>query len=276
MNLDFQTHLGSLKGILPAAGEIVDAIAQIVFAQLQNQLAAFQRRIIQEHRDQPHQPVAAFFRLVQNFALAFVEFAERTGEQEIVVALHHRQRRFQFVRGGSQKYRLLPVHFLQSQVSGEQIPVGDLAFLHQLLDRLPHFSFVGGGFGGRRLQVSDEPIRLRQPANARALLFDAGIDRKLISCSPSFELLQDFLAVDGQNVHEQIQIGLRAEALIIDPVLRVKIREQDLPQPVADEQRPVEGIEQAGDQLKDLLVIGLLVYCRTIWQTALLNPANSI
>jgi hypothetical protein len=54
------------------------------------------------------------------------------------------------MRCGSQKYRLLPIHLLQSQVGGEQIAVSDFAFLHQLLDRLPHFSFVGGRCGGRR------------------------------------------------------------------------------------------------------------------------------
>src|SRR5580704_11448191 len=38
------------KRFLPALGEFVETIAQIIFAKLQNQLAAFERRVIQEHR----------------------------------------------------------------------------------------------------------------------------------------------------------------------------------------------------------------------------------
>ena len=46
------------------------------------------------------------------------------------------------MRGRGQKHRLLPVHFLQPQISRQQIPVGDFPLLHQILNGLAHFRFV--------------------------------------------------------------------------------------------------------------------------------------
>ncbi len=77
MNLHFQFDACALKRLLPAAGQVIDAVPKIVFAQLQNQLAALQRRIIQKHRNQPHQPIAAFLRFLQNLPLAFRELSQR-------------------------------------------------------------------------------------------------------------------------------------------------------------------------------------------------------
>ena len=54
----------------------------------------------------------------------------------------------------------------------------------------------------------------------------------------------------------------------------MEIREQDLAEPVGDHERLIKCIEQTGDQLKDLLVIGLRVYCRTICQTTLLKSCK--
>ena len=75
------------------------------------------------------------------------------------------KRRFQFMRGGSQENCLLPVHFLQLQISSQQIPISDLALLQQLLN-----GSLRGGFGRRdifffrrNLQLHHQPIRLRHP-----------------------------------------------------------------------------------------------------------------
>ena len=44
-----------MEGFLPAFGGFVEAIAQVIFAKLQNEFAAFERGIIQEHRNETHE-----------------------------------------------------------------------------------------------------------------------------------------------------------------------------------------------------------------------------
>src|SRR5207253_7518651 len=58
VNLRFEAHSFALKGLKPPLGKLIQAIAQIVLAQLQDKLAALQCRIVQEHGDQAHQSFA--------------------------------------------------------------------------------------------------------------------------------------------------------------------------------------------------------------------------
>ena len=129
-----ETNAFALERFLPALGEFIEAIAKIVFAELQNQLAAFERGVIQEHRYEANEPLATFFRFFQNVALLFGQAAERTGEQKIVVALDDGERSFQLVRGGCEENGFLAVYFLQLQIGCEQIAIGDFAFLQQFLN----------------------------------------------------------------------------------------------------------------------------------------------
>src|SRR5579883_2401367 len=73
-----QSHSFSLKGFGPALCQFVQAIAQIVFAQLQNELSAFQRGVVEEHRDETHKPFAALFGFLQDVLLLLGQLAQRT------------------------------------------------------------------------------------------------------------------------------------------------------------------------------------------------------
>src|SRR6267378_3838031 len=94
IDIDFQFHSLALKRFRPPFRKLLETISQIVVAQLQHQLAALQRRIIQEHRNQAHQPFAAVLRLLQNILLLVRQSSQRSGQQQVVVAFDHRQRRF--------------------------------------------------------------------------------------------------------------------------------------------------------------------------------------
>ena len=233
-----------MKWVLPAAGEIVDAILDVVFAKLQHQLAALERRVIQEHGNQPHQPVAALFRLLQNFALPLFHLPERTRKQKIVVALHHRQRRFQFVRGRGQKHRLLPVHFLQPQIGCQKIAVGNFPLLHQILHGLPHLRFIRRRSGRQRLDVNNQPIRFRQPAQTCPALADRRLDRKTNFLLATFELPQNVVVIRLQNLREKI--GLRgSQPHGLEKILGMQVGEENPAAPIRHNQRPVQRVQQA-------------------------------
>src|SRR5207248_5531001 len=51
---------------------------------------------------------ATLFGFLQDVSLLVRQPPERTREQQVVITLDHRQRRLQFVRGGSQKHGFLP------------------------------------------------------------------------------------------------------------------------------------------------------------------------
>src|SRR5277367_6419422 len=73
MDFYIETDFRATECIVPPAGNVGDAVAKIVLAQLQNELSALERRIIQEHRNQADEAIAAFFGLQQNLALAIIE-----------------------------------------------------------------------------------------------------------------------------------------------------------------------------------------------------------
>ena len=66
------------KRFMPSRRQFAQTIPQIILPQVQDELAAFQGRIIQEHRNQTNQPFAAFFRLLQNVALLVRQLTQRT------------------------------------------------------------------------------------------------------------------------------------------------------------------------------------------------------
>src|SRR5579862_9354720 len=60
-DFDVQTHACTLIRLVPAAGQIIDAIPKIILVELKDELSAFQSRIVEEHGNETYQPVAAFF-----------------------------------------------------------------------------------------------------------------------------------------------------------------------------------------------------------------------
>ena len=129
-----QPHAFALECLEPSLRQFIQAVPHVVLAKLQNQFSALQRRIVQEHGHQAHEPFAALFGFFQNVALFLRQTSQRTGQQQIVISLDDREWRLQFMRCRSQKHRFLPVDFLQFQIRREQISIGDLAFLQQFLD----------------------------------------------------------------------------------------------------------------------------------------------
>src|SRR5215813_1348524 len=58
-----------LKGFRPSLRHFVQAVTKIILAQLQDQFSALEGRIVQKHRDEPHQALAAFLRFLKNILL---------------------------------------------------------------------------------------------------------------------------------------------------------------------------------------------------------------
>src|SRR5262249_23301329 len=108
-----EPHALTLKRFLPALRELIEAVAQVIFAQLQNQFAALERGIIQEHRNEANKPLATLFRFFENVALLFRQAAERPCKQKIVVALDDSERSLQLVSCGREENRFLAIDFLQ-------------------------------------------------------------------------------------------------------------------------------------------------------------------
>src|ERR1700722_1421831 len=61
MDFNVQTNLGPAERVVPSASNIRDAVPQIIVAQLQDKFPTFQRRVVQEHRNQTNQAIATFF-----------------------------------------------------------------------------------------------------------------------------------------------------------------------------------------------------------------------
>src|ERR1700758_3113970 len=54
-----EPNVVALKYLVPTCSQFGQAIAQIVITQIEHELAAFQRRIVQEHGNQANQPLTA-------------------------------------------------------------------------------------------------------------------------------------------------------------------------------------------------------------------------
>src|SRR5271170_4161303 len=132
------------------------------------------------------------------------------------------------MRGPRQEHSLLSVYFLQPKISSQQVPVRDLPLLHQFLNGLPHLGFVRRSLRRSRLEVRDQPIRLRQPTNPRAMDVGREINRHIEFLFAGFQLLENFLAIRAQYVSEQVQIRLGVQAFGVQMFLRVKICEENL------------------------------------------------
>src|SRR5437016_1737771 len=55
----FEPHVIALKRLVPTRSQFGQAIAQIIVTQVQDELAAFQSRIVQEHGNKTNQPFTA-------------------------------------------------------------------------------------------------------------------------------------------------------------------------------------------------------------------------
>src|SRR5665213_2457249 len=86
---NFEANMLPLKRLIPSRGELDQAIPEIVLPYVQHKLAAFESRIVQEHRDQTNQPFGTVFRLLKNVSLLVVQLSEGAGQQEIVISLDH-------------------------------------------------------------------------------------------------------------------------------------------------------------------------------------------
>ena len=205
--------------LVPARGQFAQAVAQVVFAQVQHQLAAFERRIVQEHRNQANQPVAAFFGFLQDVTLLVGQFAERAGQQQVVIALDHGQRRFQFMRGGRQEHGLLAVHFLQAQVGRQQIPIGDLPFLQQRLHRVlcGRGRFVAGVLF-HVLDPDNQPVRVREPLNPRQSRAAASFEFHIELTLSAVDSLGNDGGIRAQHVGKQVQIRFGRKSERCEPL----------------------------------------------------------
>jgi hypothetical protein len=163
------------------------------------------------------------------------------------------------VRGGSEKNGLLPVGLLKPQIGGQQVAVGDLPLLDQILNLLAHFGFVSRRLDGSRLEKNGDPVRLGQPAETRPRFGVARLQGKKNFLLATLESRQNPLAVDAQQVLKQVQIGFGIEPLGQQRLLSVKIREQNGPATVRDQQGTVEGVQKTGDKLKTGLPASLLL-----------------
>src|ERR1700727_607749 len=63
MDFNVQTNFSPAERVVPSASNIRDAVPQIIVAQLQDKFPTFQRRVVQEHRNQTDQAITTFFRL---------------------------------------------------------------------------------------------------------------------------------------------------------------------------------------------------------------------
>ena len=84
-----QAHILAHECFAPAGFDFGQAVSKIVFPQVHHELAALERRIIQEHRNQAHQALATFFRFLQDVLLFPGQLAERARQQQIVISLDH-------------------------------------------------------------------------------------------------------------------------------------------------------------------------------------------
>src|SRR5215472_1044005 len=161
VDVGFQTNTLALKGLGPTLGKFVQAITQVILAELQNQFAAFERGIIEEHGNETHEALATFSGFLENVSLLIGQAAKRTCKEKIVIAFDDSQRCFQLVRGVSQEHSLLTINFLKLQVRGEKIAIGDLAFLKEFL-----YGELGCRISfGFAVNFQHQPIRLRHPLN---------------------------------------------------------------------------------------------------------------
>src|SRR5882762_2035864 len=167
INVDFQFDSLALKRFRPPFRKLLETISQIVLAQLQHQLAALQRRIIQEHRDQAHQPFAAVLRLLQNILLLVRQSSQRSGQQQVVVAFDHREWCLQLMRGGRKEYCFLPVYLLQFQICRQKISICNLPLLQELLNRQLRGRILCLLCFGFALQFHNKPVRLGHPLDLR-------------------------------------------------------------------------------------------------------------
>ncbi len=146
------------------------------------------------------------------------------------------------MRGGCQEHRFLAVDFLQTKIGGQQVPIGNLAFLHQFLNGLAHLGFVRRRLGRSRLEVGDQPVGFRQPTNTRPMDVRREINRHIELLFAGFELLENFLAICAEDIHEEVQIRLGVQAFRVQSLLRVEVREQNLAGAVCNDQGAVKSI----------------------------------
>ena len=71
----------ALEGLAPALRQLFEAIPYVVLAQVQDELSAFQSGVVQEHGDEPNDPLTALFRLFEDVALFLRQAANRARQQ---------------------------------------------------------------------------------------------------------------------------------------------------------------------------------------------------
>ena len=98
--------------------------------------------------------------------------------------------------------------------------------------------------------------------------------RKIDFLLAAFQLAQNFFAIGAQNILKQIQLGLGVQTLCLECILCVQVCEQDLSASVRDQQRAIEGVQQAGDELKAGLAARLLLRCHRLRQFGLPGRAK--
>src|ERR1035437_481859 len=96
--------------------------------------------------------------------------------------------------GRGQEYCLLTVHLLQSQISGEQVPIRDLSLLEQ---------FLHGVFRGSRricalrflriFKADDEPVGFGKPLDSREPPARAIIELRIDPLLSALDLIRDYL-----------------------------------------------------------------------------------
>ena len=99
-----------------------------------------------------------------------------------------------------EEHSFLPVYFLQFQIGGKQIPIGDFTllqkFLHRKLRRRiwhqPRFHFV--------LNFYDQPVRRRHPLNLRGRFLPSTFYLQLNFMRAFFDLAEDLCGINPENI----------------------------------------------------------------------------
>ena len=107
------------------------------------------------------------------------------------------------MRGGSQEHGFLAVDFLQFQISGQQISIGDLALLQQFLHgNLRGRIGRGGCVLGGRFEFHHQPVGFRHPLNAGAGPFLAARQIQFHFVLATFDVRENAFRIHFQEIAE--------------------------------------------------------------------------
>src|SRR5215467_6532755 len=151
------------------------------------------------------------------------------------------------MRCGREEHGFLAVDFLQFEVSGEKVSVGDLALLEQFLNCELRCRIVPRGQLRLVIDFYDEPIRLRHPLNLRGSFLFIRTDVYSYLVGAAFNLPENLGRVHLEQIAKKIGVSHCLKPVRFEALASTSIHQQKTAAALRYNERLFQGVQKPTD-----------------------------